>query len=109
MPTQTKPPKKAPKESNRPGWPKYLHPNDCIHDGRDEQRNLAYSDYLLTPHWQIVKHAALILGHNQCARCCARFQLNVHHITYKNLWHELVRDLVVLCWSCHGIEHGLEY
>lgn len=78
-----------------------------IHDGRSEARFLKYTEYLQTDHWQIVRNAALILGYHMCAHCGSAFQLNVHHANYKHLWYEQVRDLIVLCWTCHGIEHKL--
>lgn len=83
-------------------------PTDVLHDGRAEQQDIAYTDYLQTEHWQIVRQRALDLGYHLCAHCGARYQLNVHHAIYRRLWCEQARDLIVLCWTCHGLEHGIK-
>jgi 5-methylcytosine-specific restriction endonuclease McrA len=33
--------------------------------------------------------------------------LQIHHITYKNLFHEEPEDLIILCGTCHMKAHGL--
>jgi hypothetical protein len=31
---------------------------------------------------------------------------DVHHLTYKRLGHEKLKDLQALCWHCHKFVHG---
>lgn len=84
--------------------------------------------YLKSPHWAGVRGRALLKaeGHcGACGRCCVRgycrlcerdtsddedpeaMRLEVHHKTYERLGHELDRDVVAVCESCHEGLHEL--
>jgi 5-methylcytosine-specific restriction endonuclease McrA len=65
----------------------------------------AYRDYLSSDEWALVRVAALARANYRCARCMTTFDLQVHHITYDRLGHELPEDVMVLCDGCHDKEH----
>ena len=66
-----------------------------------------YNNYLKSEHWQDTRKKALRNGHYRCAICGSKNHLQVHHLTYKNIYHEKDGDLKVLCKSCHSREHML--
>jgi hypothetical protein len=89
--------KKKPK--NTPALP--------IHDGRKDQRDLTYSDYLCTQHWSITRTKTVKAAGYKCQQCGATGKLNVHHLSYARLWFEYPADLRVLCETCHAITHSM--
>ena len=70
-------------------------------------RSMPYEDYLLTPHWKTTRAAALASDGYRCTACEATGHLQVHHLTYDHVGHELPEDLTVLCGACHTAVHGL--
>lgn len=76
--------------------------------GVPESPTLSYKQYLATPHWKCTRREALKRVGAKCERCGALnddVTLVVHHLTYDNIGHESPEDLMVLCQSCHGLEH----
>lgn len=43
----------------------------------------------------------------RCAACNSGFNINVHHMAYTNMGHELDEELAVLCSPCHLEYHTL--
>ncbi len=71
-------------------------------------RQLAYRDYLLTPHWQSLRREVLSRDGFRCRRCPARKRLQAHHLIYRARFEDSVADdLITLCHLCHKSEHGL--
>jgi 5-methylcytosine-specific restriction endonuclease McrA len=68
-------------------------------------RALPYRLYLLTEHWQAVRHRALVTAEYRCQECAGGTSLQVHHKTYDRLGEELPADVAVLCASCHKARH----
>lgn len=69
----------------------------------------AYNLYLLyiaSKHWRDVRELVKKRAFNRCERCRGPFQ-QVHHLTYENLGHENLEDLVGLCDGCHRDAHDL--
>ncbi len=64
-----------------------------------------YKEYLKTDHWLNLREEALKRAGKRCQVCGYRKNLQVHHNTYKNIGHEDIEDLVVLCWKCHKTFH----
>jgi 5-methylcytosine-specific restriction endonuclease McrA len=85
---------------------KPVAPPKPLHDGRKDQRTLAYADYLRTQHWSIVRTKMVKRAGRKCQNCGTTGRLNVHHLTYAHLWFEYPADLQVLCETCHAITHG---
>ncbi|WP_195926728.1 HNH endonuclease [Sarcina ventriculi] len=65
-----------------------------------------YENYIHSNAWRKRRQQALYAGHNRCAMCGATTSLQVHHLTYKHLGHELDSELMVLCTSCHHKVHA---
>jgi hypothetical protein len=60
---------------------------------------------MASPAWRAVRRRKL--GESpRCAGCGGDERLEVHHLTYERLGHELMRDLRVLCHWCHMLDHG---
>jgi len=67
---------------------------------------VAYAEYLRTPEWARKRRLAIKKADFRCERCGSAVNLEVHHLTYDRLGHELLTDLVVLCHNCHSTIHG---
>lgn len=71
-----------------------------------DSRKEWYKEYLKTDHWQCMRKTALKRADYKCQVCGRRdITLNVHHNTYKNIGHEYLTDLCVLCKECHETFH----
>lgn len=60
-----------------------------------------YVEYLQSKEWNRRRSQRLILSNNRCEACGKRKRLHVHHLTYKNVFHETMDDLMTLCDICH--------
>lgn len=69
-----------------------------------KDKKLNYNDYLRSKEWKLIKEK-IILRDKCCRRCGNNKELQVHHITYKNIFNERPSDLFTLCRSCHEEEH----
>lgn len=58
-------------------------------------------EYYKSEEWEKVRIFALRRSQNRCQRCGAEGILEVHHLTYDNLYNERPEDLEVLCKKCH--------
>lgn len=68
-----------------------------------------YKDYLMSAHWQAVRKKRLEIDGYRCSVCGLADNLNVHHLSYKNLGAEdIENDLVTLCHSCHATLHRVK-
>lgn len=65
-----------------------------------------YENYIHSNAWRSRRKQALRIGHNRCDICGSTTSLQVHHLTYKHLGHELDNELVVLCALCHRKVHN---
>lgn len=70
-------------------------------------RSISYQEYLHTEWWFRRRRRALRLAGWKCVRCGDDSQLEVHHLSYKNLWKERDDDLEVLCSDCHYGKHAV--
>lgn len=66
---------------------------------------VSYSEYLTTRQWSITRLEAKERAGWKCQRCYSLGPLEVHHLTYRRVGRERPSDLVVLCETCHLIEH----
>lgn len=70
--------------------------------------------YLSSNHWRFVRRDKIIKEKGRCAKCGKHSIMfggnlhfvDVHHLTYKRIWHERLSDLQVLCRDCHKKEHN---
>lgn len=66
-----------------------------------------YLDYIHSPRWRAVKQRFLSSKLRQDCYVCHRWDvpLDLHHKTYKRLFHEKLTDLMLLCRECHKLVH----
>ncbi len=67
-------------------------------------RDMPYSEYLLTNHWQQVREMVLRAARWKCRLCEGR-AWEAHHLSYKRRGEEEPGDVVALCGPCHRIWH----
>lgn len=67
-----------------------------------------YNTYLKSEHWKKRRAGALYKANFHCQCCGETENLQVHHLSYKNIWHELDNDLKVVCRSCHMDIHNIK-
>ena len=64
-----------------------------------------YLEYLKSDKWAWYRSKILKRDGGKCTECDNAENLNVHHLTYRNLGHEQMKDLVTLCRDCHKKAH----
>src|SRR5690349_1922300 len=62
---------------------------------------MTYEEYIASPQWAKKRRAILKRDGYACQTCCETEQLEVHHKTYDNLFHEEPEDFITLCHWCH--------
>lgn len=66
-----------------------------------------YYAYLRSPEWERKRDEVLARAGYRCEQCGAvSVYLQVHHLTYANLYHEPLNDLLCLCETCHKERHA---
>lgn len=74
--------------------------------GKKRKRNKEeYQNYLRGTKWRKFRLAALEYYGNRCGLCGSKFNLEVHHKTYQNLFKESIADVMILCTHCHKGHH----
>jgi 5-methylcytosine-specific restriction endonuclease McrA len=69
------------------------------------QQKAQYHKYLNSAQWKEKRKFALEFYGNRCALCGNRYDLEIHHRTYKNIFKEPMEDLMILCETCHKHHH----
>lgn len=64
-----------------------------------------YKKYLLSSKWQWYRKKILKRDGYKCTECESEENLNIHHLTYRNLGSEQMEDLITLCAKCHKDAH----
>lgn len=64
-----------------------------------------YYNYLRSQPWRDKRKLALEFYGNNCCLCGSRHSIQVHHRNYRNIFHENMEDLILLCESCHKQFH----
>lgn len=80
---------------------------EALHARQKELQRMSYADYLLTAEWRAVRIRKLSMAGNRCELCHDTRSLNVHHRVYGRRGRELLKDLIVLCHTCHQRHHEL--
>lgn len=73
----------------------------------DERKEL-YSKYLKSKEWKKIRNLVFLQMGKKCCRCNENKTLEIHHITYKNIFKEKIEDLEVVCKPCHVKIHRKE-
>ena len=63
--------------------------------------DMAYREYLRSPQWRYKRRKRLDFDGHACVLCKSMDRLEVHHLSYDRLGHELHTDLRTLCHDCH--------
>lgn len=69
---------------------------------------IGYNNYLKSNHWKNLRNKMLIENNYKCQKCRKtkeKYELQIHHKSYKNIGHEHKKDLVLLCKECHKKKH----
>lgn len=61
--------------------------------------------YYETDHWRETRDERMQRDDMLCVLCGEFSQLQVHHVTYRNLFHEPLCDLMTVCETCHSRIH----
>ena len=66
-----------------------------------------YNTYLASPEWR-AKSIAVRARDPVCQGCRQNFSEQAHHVTYRNVGHEFLFELIALCAKCHDRLHDLK-
>ncbi len=78
---------------------------DKVKQGKFKYKS--YKDYLLSNIWKKKRKKVLERDGYCCKECGQKSNLQVHHKTYKRVYKEPLKDLIVLCSFCHKDKHNL--
>jgi len=76
-----------------------------------KKRYIPYQNQLLDKRWLNKREHVFKLKGRKCSVCGATHNLQVHHLRYFNnkyAWEYKMKDLVVLCESCHKRKHCID-
>lgn len=61
-----------------------------------------YKLYIRSERWVVIRERLFKQRGKKCELCKSKRNIIVHHLTYEHVTRELLRDLQVLCQSCHN-------
>ena len=61
--------------------------------------------HLQSVYWKALRKQRLALAKHKCELCGTKYNLHLHHITYRRLTIELITDVRILCKECHQLQH----
>lgn len=64
-----------------------------------------YELYMKSPQWRAFRTKYSKSDYPQTCLICGNAKYQLHHLTYKRLGRELLRDVAPLCGECHGALH----
>lgn len=68
-----------------------------------------YEAYIQTDKFDIeIRQPVFKRDGYKCVVCGNTENLQPHHLTYRNIYHESLDDLITLCNRCHSIYHAIE-
>ena len=72
----------------------------------NEEWKELYHEYLLSSDWQSKRQLVIERANEICERCHEKKIVDVHHLTYENVFDEPLEDLQGLCRICHTQAHN---
>ena len=78
---------------------------------RYKKKFIPYHDQLTDKRWLNKRKQVFKLKGRKCSVCGATHNLQIHHLRYFNdkyAWEYKMKDLVVLCESCHKRKHCID-
>lgn len=72
-----------------------------------KSRRVVYSEHMSSDKWKFFRDQIINERGDMCERCgkIGNGPLNIHHLTYARLGHELPEDVKVYCLPCHKLMH----
>lgn len=67
-----------------------------------------YEWYLASEDFDKIRQSVFQRDGFKCVACGSTEKIVPHHLTYQNIYHENLRDLVTLCSRCHTIYHTIQ-
>ena len=64
-------------------------------------------EYMKSDKWSAKRELVLKRDCYKCCSCNNTSNLEVHHLTYKRLGNERLKDLAVVCRTCHQKIHDM--
>jgi hypothetical protein len=64
-----------------------------------------YLKYIKSPQWFGKRQEAFAHYGRKCKNCKSTNQLEVHHLSYRHLGYEPMKELMILCRKCHEAIH----
>ena len=78
-------------------------------DNEKQKSYESYSNYLSSESWRDKRIKVLQRDKYICQGCFTQKATEVHHLTYENLYDELLFQLISVCHSCHEKIHKKEF
>ncbi len=66
-----------------------------------------YYRYLASREWKLLKRTKIAEVGYECEQCHSTEHLQLDHLTYERVGHELLTDLQLLCRECHAFKSGV--
>lgn len=66
-----------------------------------------YLNHLRSDYWKVIRQKAFERDNKVCQHCHDTEATQVHHLSYENLGHELLEDLMSVCEPCHKKIHKI--
>ena len=95
------------KETERTKTEETVLVGDNIKEKRGGKKPFDYATYMGSAEWIAKRNLVLRRDGFVCKLCGSAKNLDVHHITYENLGHEKLDELITLCRDCHTHKHSL--
>ena len=67
-----------------------------------------YEAYLQTEQFNEKRKSVFDRDNHKCVVCGSKNNLQVHHLTYRNVFQEPLSDLITLCKNCHATYHAID-
>jgi hypothetical protein len=64
-----------------------------------------HGEYMLTEHWRQRRIAYYMSHSRKCRGCGSTDAIELHHLSYENVYAEPDEDLMPLCEGCHAFVH----
>lgn len=74
-----------------------------------ERKFIDYFEWMKSPAWRRIRNRKMKESGYKCELCGSAKNLHVHHITYENIGHEPMDDLLVVCNKCHKKLHEEDF
>jgi hypothetical protein len=74
-------------------------------EAESQSKKALYRKHIESPHWKGLKIMIVAERGSVCERCGKPGPVDMHHVDYGRLGHELPQDLKLYCRTCHFLMH----